>query len=75
MRKYSLDVEIAVNNCPLSCVEYDVQLAVLTPCAMMFGQPRRVPGDKTEERDADLRKRVNYLRRCKEVLWNRLSGE
>jgi len=56
MRKYSLDVEIAVNNCPLSCVEYDVQLAVLTPCAIMFGQPRLVPGDNTEERDADLRK-------------------
>ena len=73
MRKYSLDVEIAVNNCPLSCVEYDVQLAVLTP--MMFGQPRLVPGDNTEERDADLMKRVKYLRRCKEVLWNRWSGE
>ena len=73
MRKYSLDVEIAVNNCPLSCVEYDVQLAVLT--AMMFGQPRLVPGDNTEERDADLMKRVKYLRRYKEVLWNRWSGE
>ena len=73
MRKYSLDVEIAVNNCPLLCVEYDVQLAVLT--AMMFGRPRLVPGDNTEERDADLMKRVKYLRRCKEVLWNRWSGE
>ena len=73
MRKYSLDVEIAVNNCPLSCVEYDVQLAVLT--ATMFGQPRLEPGDNTEERDADLMKRVKYLRRCKEILWNRWSGE
>ena len=42
---------------------------------MMFGQPRLVPEKNTEEGDADLRKRVKYLRRCKEVLWNRWSGE
>ena len=75
MRKYLLDVEMAVSNRPLSYVEYDVQLAVLTPCAMMFGQPRLVPGDNTGEGDADLRKRVKYLRRCKEVLRNWWSGE
>ena len=41
----------------------------------MFGQPRLAPEENTEEGDADLRKRVKYLRRCKEVLWNRWSGE
>ena len=75
MRKYSLEVEIAVNNRPLSYVEYDAQLAVLTPCAMMFGQPRLVPEESIEEGDADLRKRVKYLRRCKEVLCHGWSGE
>ena len=33
------------------------------------------PKRNTEEGDADLRKRVKYLRRYKEVLWNRWSGE
>ena len=33
------------------------------------------PRRNTEEGDADLRKRVKYLRRYKEVLWNRWSGE
>ena len=70
-----LDVEVALNDRPLSYVEGDVQLPVLTPCAVMFGQPRLVPEESTEEGDADLRKRVKYLRRCKEVLWNRWSGE
>ena len=65
------DVEVALNNRPLSYVE-DAQLPVLTPCAMMYGQPRL---ESTEEGDANLRKRVKYLRRCKEVLWNKLSGE
>ena len=41
----------------------------------MFGQPRLAPEENTEEGDADLRKRVKYLRRYKEVLWNRWSGE
>ena len=53
----------------------DGQLPVLTPCAMMYSQPRLVPEESTEEGVADLRNRVKYLRRCKEVLWNRLSGE
>ena len=52
-----------------------MQLPALTLSAMMFGQPRLVPEESTEEGDADLRKRVKYLRRCKEVLWNPWSGE
>ena len=69
-----LDIEVALNDRPLSYVEDDAQLPVLTPCAMIFGQPRLVPEESTEE-DADLRERVKHLRRCKEVLWNRWSGE
>ena len=56
-------------------MEDDIQLPVLTPCAMMFGQPRLVPEESTEEGNADLRKRVKHLCWCKEVLWNRWSGE
>ena len=41
----------------------------------MFGQQRLVPEESTEEGNADLRKRVKYLCRCKEVLWNWWSGE
>ena len=72
LEEFLLDVEVSLNNRALSYVEDDVQLPVLTPCAMMYGQPRR---ESTEEGDANLRMRVKYLRRCKEVLWNRLSGE
>ena len=42
-----LDVEVALNDRPLSYVEDDVQLPVLTPCAMTFGQPRLVPEEST----------------------------
>ena len=70
-----LDVEITLNNRPLDYIEDDVQLPILTPCAMMFGQPRLVPEENPDEEDIDLRKRVRYLHRCKDVLWNRWTGE
>ncbi len=71
-----LDVEIAVNNRPLSYVEDDVQLPILTPNLMMYGQSNLLP-----ETDADaieetgLRKRARYLCRCKNVLWSRWTAE
>ena len=66
-----LDVEVTLNNRPMCYVEDDVQLPVLTPSAMMFGQPKLIPDEHLDEEDLDLRKRVRYLRRCKDVLWSR----
>ena len=57
-----LHVEVTLNNRPLCYEEDDVQLPVLTPSAMMFGQPKLIPED-LEEENADLRKRTRYLRR------------
>lgn len=36
LKEARLDVEVAVNNCPLSYVEDDVELPVLTPATMMY---------------------------------------
>ena len=70
-----LDEEVTLNNRPLCYVEDDVQLPVLTPSTMMFGQPKLIPEEDLDEEDADLRKRARYLRRCKDVLWGRWTGE
>ena len=40
-----LDVEVALNNCPLAYLEDDAQPPMLTPNAMMFGQPILLPED------------------------------
>lgn len=56
-------------------MEDDVQLPVLTLSTMMFGQPKLIPEQDLDEEDADLRKRARYLRRCKDVLWSRWTGE
>ena len=67
-----LDIELALNNRPLSYVEDDVQLPILTPNVMMFGVPNHLPEEDADNvEDADLRKRAKYLRKCKDSLWAR----
>lgn len=71
-----LDVEVTLNNRPLTYVEDDIQLPMLTPNKMMFGQPNLLPEDDVDSmEDGDLRKRARHIRRCKDVLWSRWTGE
>ena len=70
-----LDVETTVNNRPLSYVEDNVQMPVLTPNSMQFGQPNTILEEQAEIENVDLRKRSKYLRRCKDVVWSRWTNE
>ena len=71
-----LDLEVAVSNRPLSYVEDDVELPVLTPTTMMYGQSNLLPEEDVDVvEDADLRKRARYIRRCKDILWSRWTTE
>ena len=71
-----LDVEVALNNRPLTYLEDDVQLPVLTPWSMLNINPSVIPEvDAHHLDDRDLRKRAKFLRKCKEAMWNRWSQE
>ena len=71
-----LDVEVALNNRPLSYVEEDLQLPLLTPNMLQFGRPNLLPDSKAHHQEnPDLRKRARYLARCKDVIWKRWSAE
>ena len=71
-----LDVEVAVNNRPLSYVEDDVELPVLTPATMMYSQSNLLPEEDADAvENVDLRKRARYVRRCKDILWSRWTTE
>ena len=60
-----LDVEVALNNRHLDYIENDVQLPVLIPNALLFGQPNAIPELKSYNiQETDLRKRLKYLRKC-----------
>ena len=71
-----LDIEVALNNRPLSYVEDDVELSVLTPNAMLNINPSVIPELKPYLlEETGLRKRAKFLRKCKDTMWKRWSRE
>ena len=71
-----LDIEVALNDRPLSYLEDDVELPVLTPYSMLNIRPTQVPELEAHHlEDQDLRKRAKFLQKCKNVMWRRWSRE
>ena len=71
-----LDVEIAINGRPLSYLEDDVEMPILTPSSMLHLQPTQLPGLSPHHlQETDLRKRAKYLLWCKKAMWSRWSKE
>ena len=71
-----LDVEIQVNRRPLSYLEEDVELPVLTPASFLFQRTTKLPEIQPyHEEEKDLRKRLKFLKNCKDQLWNRWRRE
>ena len=71
-----LDVEIVMNNRPLSYMEEDVQLPTLTPNSMLFLNPNYLPELKPHHQEvASLRKRAKFLKRTKAEMWKRWTNE
>ena len=71
-----LDVETQINRRPLSYVEDDVELPVLTPSSFLFQRTNQIPEQESWRiEDPDLRKRVKYLKNCKDDLWKRWKKE
>ena len=71
-----LDIELVLNNRPLTYNEDDVEMPMLTPNIMMFGQPNHTPEQDMEEiDDRDLRKRAKHLKKCKDMVWRRWRDE
>ena len=71
-----LDVEITLNNWPLSCIEDDMQMPLLIPSAMLFLNSNLLPELQPHHIEtADLHKRAKHLLKCKEAIWSRLTRE
>lgn len=76
LQEVLLDVEINLNNRPLSYVEDDVQLPLLTPNSLLFVNSNVLPELQPHHVEtADLRKRAKHLLKCKEAMWRRWSQE
>ena len=71
-----LEVETQLNRRPLSYVEDDVQLPVLTSASFLFQRANRLPElEPWREENRDLRKRAKHLKSCKDALWKRWTRE
>ena len=71
-----LDVEIVLNNRPLSYAEDDIQLPTLTPNALLFIKSNILPELQSYHlKEKDLRKRAKFLQRSKDAIWRRQSSE
>ena len=76
LQEILLDIEVALNNRPLSYVDDDIQLPILTPSSFLYGQPIMLPKLEPHHiQETDLRKRAKYLRKCKDALWSRWTRE
>ena len=76
LQEVLLDTEVTLNNRPLSYVDGDIHLPILTPNFFLYGQPNMLPELEPHRiQEHDLRKRTKYLRKCKETLWSRWTRE
>ena len=72
LTKVLLDIEVTLNNRPLSYLEEDVQLPKLLP-VHQFQHTARTRAHHLDERD--LRKRANFLLKTKDAMWGRWTSE
>ena len=71
-----LDIQVTLNNRPLSYIEDEVQFPVLTPNTLLFANSNILPELETHHIvDGDLHRRAKHLLRCKEAVWKRWSRE
>ena len=72
-----LDIEVNLNNCPLTYLEDDVAFTVLTPNSLIFGQPTTLPEEDYVEDGGhrEMKKRSRYIKKCKESTWKRWNAE
>ena len=70
-----VDIEVTLNNRPLMYVEEDIQMPVLTPNTLLYGQPLLVPEEDLDEDFPEMKRRQRYLNKCKDAAWTRWTKE
>ncbi|XP_006816657.1 uncharacterized protein LOC102805048 [Saccoglossus kowalevskii] len=70
-----LDVEVFMNNRPLCYMEEDLEQVAITPNMLLRGQPARYLEDNVHDLDADIGKRLKYIKTCREHVRKRWLNE
>ena len=66
-----LDIEVNLNNRPLTYIEEDIEYSVLTPNSMILRRNIKLPDDSPEEEEVsdNWSKWKKYIHKCKEAVW------
>ena len=76
LQELLLDIEVTLNNRPLTYVEEDIQLPLLTPNMMLLSDNNALlDPEPTGVTEKHLRKRAKYLMKCRENMWKRWRNE
>ena len=71
MKEVMLDIEINMNNRPLTYLDNKIEQPILTPNVLLQGQIINVPDIQLEEGNPDIRKRQRYINKRKQAAWRR----
>ena len=71
VQEVMLDIEINMNNRPLTYLDNDIEQPILALNVLHHGQIINVPDIQLEENNPDIRKRQRYINRCKQAAWRR----
>ena len=67
-----LDIEIILNNRPLTYIEEEIDYPILTPNSLILGRDVNFPDPAPHESESEtIKKRHKYVKRYKEALWKR----
>ena len=71
-----LDIDIILNNRPLTYIVEEIDYPTLTSNSLIFGRDINFPDAAPHESESEtITKRYKYVKRCKEALWKRWKHE
>ena len=71
-----LDIEIILNNRPLTYIEEEIDYPILTPNSLILGRDVNFSDAAPHESESEtIKKRHKYVKRCNEDLWKRGKHE
>ena len=62
-----LDIEIVLNNQLLIYIEENIQMSVLAPNTLLYGQPIMIQVEQLDEDTPETKRRQRYINKCKEA--------
>ena len=76
LQEVLLDIEIILNNRPLTYIEEEIDYPILTPNSLILERDVNFPDATPDESESEtIKKQHKYIKRCKEALWKRSKHE